>query len=688
MALLLQRDELTSRFEDFLRNYVTFKGVHKYRQRVSQLVLEESADLVIDFPDLIAHDRELAENLAENPREVMEAAEMAATELLRVEHPKFAQRVKGVRVLFAGEAGHKLRLRQLDSDYLFRFVSVEGLMVRASQVFPLLVNAVFKCNYCGQTQSPVTQTGFVLRKPSKCANEECKAKKRSFTIVPESSEYIDIQFCRLQESPEELPPGQIPRFMDMILKGSLVERARPGDPVLATGMLQSRPRGQFKSEGTAIYQFQLEVNYIEPLAKEPAAISITKDEEEEFKEFAAKGETFGRLAESFAPSIHGMKEVKESLLLSLFGGQEKVLPDKIKVRGDIHVLLVGDPGTAKSVLLKYVAEIAPKGLFTSGRGTTAAGLTAAVIRDAAGGFSLEAGAIVLADRGLCSIDEIDKMRPEDRVALHEALEQQTVSIAKGGIVATLNAKTTVIAAANPAEGRYNPNRLVSDNVKLPVTLLSRFDLMHIVRDEPMRDYDTALVDHVLDMRVREEAPGEIIPVDFMRKYIIYAKRIKPTLTEEAKDRIKEFYLKMRERSSPESPITISPRQLDSLIRLSEARARTDLSKIVEKEHVEEAIRLVSSFLRQVGMDTETGAIDVDIILSGVPQRRRSRPGIILAELETLQREMKGPVPREDLIDRVMQRSRLERFDIETLLDSLKRQGAIYEPRPGFLEKSG
>ncbi len=686
--MLLQSDELISRFEDFFRNYVTFKGVHKYGEKISQLVLEESADLVVDFPDLITHDRELAECLAENPKEVIEAAEEAATELLRVEHPKFARRINRVRVLFAGEAGHKLRLRQLESDYLYRFVSVEGLMVRSSQIFPLIVNAVFKCNYCGQQQSPVPQTGLALRKPSKCSNEECRAKRRSFTLLPESSEYIDIQFCRLQESPEELPPGQIPRFMDMTLKGSLVEKARPGDPVLATGILQSRPSRQYKGEGTALYQFQLEANYVEPLAKEAAAIAITKDEEEEFREFAEKGEAFKRMVESFAPSIHGMTEVKESLLLSLFGGQEKVLPDKIKVRGDIHVLLVGDPGTAKSVLLKYVAELAPKGLFTSGRGTTAAGLTAAVIRDASGGFSLEAGAVVLADRGLCSIDEMDKMRPEDRVALHEALEQQTVSIAKGGIVATLNARTTVIAAANPAEGRYNPNRLVSDNVKLPVTLLSRFDLMHIIRDEPMRDYDTALVDHVLDMRVRGETPGEILPVDFMSKYIIYAKSIRPTLSDEARERIREFYLKMRDRSSPESPITISPRQLDSLIRLSEARARADLSEEVGKEHVEEAIRLVSSFLRQVGMDTETGAIDVDIILTGVPQRRRSRPGIILAELETLQREMKGPVPREELIDRVMQRSRLERLEIENLLDSLKRQGAIYEPRPGFLEKSG
>jgi replicative DNA helicase Mcm len=559
---------------------------------------------------------------------------------------------------------------------------VEGLLVRVSQPSPLVVNAVFRCNVCGTEQPPIPQKGLTLQRPRQCINEGCRAAKRTFTFVPEASEYVNIQLGRLQESPEELPPGQIPRFMDILLRGHLVEVARPGDPVLATGIL--RPHSASKFQPSALFQYQLEINYIEPLSKEPSAISITKEEEEEFKRFAKGGDAFEKLTASFAPSIYGMTDVKKSLLLSLLGGQERTLPDKIKIRGDIHILLIGDPGTAKSELLKYVAQVAPKGLFTSGRGTTAVGLTAAVVKDAGGSFSLEAGAVVLADKGLCSIDEIDKMKPEDRVALHEALEQQTVSIAKGGIVATLNARTTVVAAANPKEGRYNPIRMVSENINLPITLLSRFDLIHIVKDEPSRDTDKALVEHVLDIRTREDAFKGLLPVEFVRKYIVYAKRLKPALSDEAKEIIRDFYLKMREMGSPESPISISPRQVESLMRLADARARADLSEVVTAKHAEDAIRLVSGFLRQVGMDTESGAIDVDIILTGVPQRRRSKTGVILSELESLQREQKGPVAREDLINRVMERSKLEASEIESLISALITQGAIYEPRPGLL----
>ncbi|MFQ5951548.1 MAG: ATP-binding protein, partial [Candidatus Geothermarchaeales archaeon] len=300
----------------------------------------------------------------------------------------------------------------------------------------------------------------------------------------------------------------------------------------------------------------------------------------------------------------------------------------------------------------------------------------------------EAGAVVLGDLGVCSIDEIEKMRPDDRVALHEAMEQQTVSIAKGGIVATLNARTTIVSAANPSEGRYNPNRLMKDNIDLPVTLLSRFDLIHLIRDEPSRDVDTALVDHVLETRTTAEAFEGKLSQDFMKKYVAYAKRIEPDLSEEAKAKVRDFYLKMRERVSPESPISISPRQLDSIMRLSEARARVDLSQVVTQEHVDDATRLLSSFIRQVGVDTETGALDVDIILTGVPQRKRSRPGIIMSTLEELQRELKGPAPLEALIDKVVEQSTLERGDVEEIVENLRREGVIYEPRPGFLAKSG
>jgi len=630
-------------------------------------------------------DLNLAKIVSDKPKEAIKAAKNAAKAILRLEQPKLCEEIGDIYVHFTYPAGYNVKLREISTEHLNKLISFKGLLTRVSQVYPIISTAVFRCNRCGATYR-VHQTGLQLKQPTECGSEKCKGKKSKFTLIPTECEYKNIQFGRIQENPEELPPGRLPHFIDIEIQDDLIEKARPGDTVAITGILKVKG-GRGKGKNSTVFQFVLETNYIEPLTKEPSSIVITEEEEEEFKRISKEGNVFERLVDSFAPSIYGLRSIKESLLLSLFGGVEKVLPDGVKVRGDIHVLIIGDPGTAKSELLKYVVKIAPKGVYTSGRGSTAAGLTAAVIREKEGGLALEAGAVVIADRGICAIDEIDKMRPEDRVAIHEAMEQQTVSIAKGGIIATLNARTTIIAAANPAEGRYNPNRLIKDNINLPITLLSRFDLIHVIIDEPNAERDKSLVEHVLDYRSRRKIPAEILPPEFIRKYIAYAKRLKPELTEEAKNKIKEFYLKMRERASADLPISISARQLDAIIRLSEARARAELMDKVEPRHVDDAIRLVLEFLRQVGMDTSTGAIDVDIIMSGIPQKRRTKRGIILTELEVLERRNKGPVPRERLIEQVMKHSKMTREEIERLIDELiRKDGSIYEPRPGFLSR--
>src|SRR2546425_3577646 len=271
------------------------------------------------------------------------------------------------------------------------------------------------------------------------------------------------------------------------------------------------------------------------------------------------------------------------------------------MRGDENVLLIGDPGTAKSQLLQYVARIAPRGLYTSGRGTTAAGLTAAVLREKTGGMILEAGALVLADKGVACIDELDKMRPDDRVAIHEALEQQTVSVAKGGIVATLNARAAVLAAANPSLGRYEPHRNVSENINLPVTILSRFDLIFIIKDQPEPDYDSRMSEHILALH-RSKVSPETAPFapEFLRKYISYAKRITPVLTPEAVIELRDFYLKMRSKGGEEAAVAITPRQIEALIRISEARARAFLRDTLTGEDAKRAIRIMTVSLSDGG----------------------------------------------------------------------------------------
>ncbi|HDN63080.1 MAG TPA: Minichromosome maintenance protein MCM, partial [Candidatus Bathyarchaeota archaeon] len=365
----------------------------------------------------------------------------------------------------------------------------------------------------------------------------------------------------------------------------------------------------------------------------------------------------------------------------------KSLPD-INIRGELNVLLIGDPGTAKSQLLQYVARISPRGLYTSGRGTTAAGLTAAVLREKDGGMTLEAGALVLADKGVACIDEIDKMKPEDRVAMHEAMEQHTISVAKGGIVATLNARTAILAAANPALGRYEPYRTIAENINLPVTLLSRFDLIFVLRDQPEKELDSKLSEHILGLHKRGtvEAEPPISP-DLLRKYISYSKNIKPTLTDEAIQRLKDFYLTMRAASEAEgSPIAITARQLESLVRIAEARARSALRDKVLAEDAEAAIAIMKKSLEQVGIDLSSRKIDIDIIMTGKPKSLRDKLQIVLGTVVELERE-NGMAKRSEVIEILKRDYSIPPAETERLLNQLLKEGTLYSPRNGYLKKT-
>jgi replicative DNA helicase Mcm len=371
----------------------------------------------------------------------------------------------------------------------------------------------------------------------------------------------------------------------------------------------------------------------------------------------------------------------------LFGGVSKTLPD-ITVRGEMNALLIGDPGTAKSQLLQYVARIAPRGLYTSGRGTTAAGLTAAVIREKGGSMSLEAGALVLADKGIACIDEMDKMRPEDRVAIHEAMEQHTVSVAKGGIVATLNARTAILAAANPALGRYEPHRTVAENISLPVTILSRFDLIFVLRDVPDKESDEKMLAHILEIHRRGSSPIEVqIEADLMRKYVSYAKTIKPVLSNAAVKRLGDFYLAMRSASEAEgSPVAITARQLESLVRIAEARARVALRKEVSAEDAEAAVAIMKRSLEEVGIDVSSYKMDIDLIMTGKPKSVRDKLHVVLSVLIAMEKET-GIVEKAAFVSELESKHEIPRAETERMIGQLLREGTIYEPREGYLKKT-
>jgi replicative DNA helicase Mcm len=431
----------------------------------------------------------------------------------------------------------------------------------------------------------------------------------------------------------------------------------------------------------------LDVNSIEVLGKEPEMSQPSPEEEEKILELARDPWVHRKIVQSIAPSIYGYDHVKEAIMYLLFGGVEKDLPD-ITVRGEINSLLVGDPGTAKSQLLQYVARIAPRGLYTSGRGTTAAGLTAAVIRERGGGMTLEAGALVLADKGIACIDEMDKMRPEDRVAIHEAMEQHTVSVAKGGIVATLNARTAILAAANPSLGRYEPHRTVAENISLPVTILSRFDIIFVLRDVPNKDSDSKMSAHILEIHRKGQSPVEPpIPVDLLRKYITYAKGFRPQLTQEAISRLNDFYLAMRSASESEgSPVAITARQLESLVRISEARARSALKKEVSAEDAEASITMMKRSLEEVGIDLSSYKMDIDIIMTGKPKSVRDKLQVVLSTLMEMEKQT-GLVERTALLNELEDEHKVARGESERLIGQLLREGTIYEPREGYLKKT-
>ena len=678
MTTLQNPEEL---FQDFLRSYLADDEL-KYRKKLGHVALSGSRSLVIDFEDLIAHDAELARSILDKPDEYFEYLDRSAWAQLKIEDPEYAESIKRLRVRFR-KLPEKNLLRRIGSENIGRLLLIDGIIVRSTSVKPLLIKATFQCRKCN-AMTYVDQVGTLMRGPGVCAH--CRSK--IFEFMEKQSIFMNSQEIRIQERPEDLPPGQLPRAMDVRLLEDLVDTARPGDRVSIIGVARALQEFVGRKARLRTFDLLLDANYVEVVGKEVEVVELTPDDERLIKELAKDPFIHRKLIASLAPSIYGYGDLKEAVLYLLFGGVSKRLPDGVTIRSEINVLLVGDPGTAKSQLLQYVSRTAPRGLYTSGRGTTAAGLTAAVVREKSGGMVLEAGALVLADKGVACIDEIDKMRPEDRVAIHEALEQHTVSVAKGGIVATLNARAAVLAAANPSLGRYDSYRNITDNINLPVTLLSRFDLLFIMKDVPDVDADSKMSEHILTLHRLKMTPEEPpLTPELLRKYIAYAKRVEPQLTEEVVVELRQFYLKMRSTSgSTESPVAITPRQLEALVRLSEARARSFLRDRVEVEDARAIIRLMMLSLEDVGIDTATNKIDIDVIMTGKPKSLRDKMQVVLSTFAELEKQL-GIVQDSTLYQALSRKVDITDEEARKLVDQLVREGIIYSPKEGYLKRT-
>jgi replicative DNA helicase Mcm len=674
------------RFLDFIRNYRDESGRIKYIDRIRRMILFNKSSLIVEYPDLYRYDPDLAQSLIDEPDKFLRSASKAIEEVVAQENPDYLKRKKRfvARIVNLYET---VKIRDIKSEYIGKMIQVEGIITRMLPVKSKLIRAVFRHSKCGAEffwpESEDEVIGEKLEKPPICP--VCGESGGVFTLVKEKSIYVDYQRVVVQERPEDVPGGQMPRSIEVELSEDLVDTARPGDRVSIVGIV----RLQQTSSKSPLFDLYIEANSIRVSEKELEEVSITREDEEKIKELARDPWIRERIISSIAPSIYGHWDLKEAIALLLFGGVPKVKPDGTRIRGDIHVLFIGDPGMAKSQLLQAASRIAPRAVFTTGKGSTAAGLTAAVLRDAkTGEYYLEAGALVLADGGVAIIDEIDKMRNEDRVAIHEAMEQQVISISKAGIVARLNARTSVLAAGNPKFGIYDPSKPFVDNVNLPPTILSRFDLIFVLRDVPEKNKDMEMARYIIETHTDVEKVKPEIEPQLLRKYIMYARRyVRPKISEAARNLIVEFFThmrasalsKLREGSSGIIPIPITARQLEALIRLTEAHARMALKEEATEEDAAEAIRLTLSFLRSVGFDVETGTFDVGAIMTGATLGTRRIMSVLLEIIKEIEKSKGRCATLKEILDEA-KRKKLPEEKVREALNKMHQNGLIYEVR--------
>jgi replicative DNA helicase Mcm len=681
---------LANDLEKFLKAFKDRDGNYKYFNRINNMMASNAQSLVVDYIDFDSFNPSLAKQITHEPDEMLEAFNEAVLSILREIHPDYEQEIRDKIRVRMGNYTVQKGLREINADLIDKLVSVSGMVVRSSEVKPLAKKVAYRCTNCN-TPTEAQLKGLVLKKPQKCP--ACSEKE--LEMDPETSIFIDFQMVRLQELPEDLPAGQLPHYVEVTVMGDLVDQCRPGDRIMLTGIIRIEQEQLAPQAKTSLFRLRMEGNNIEYIGGRAGSkdtrsverITISAEDERQIRTIASKPDAYDKLIASFAPHIYGHETLKESILLLVVGSVTKKLEDGSTRRGDINVLMVGDPGTAKSEMLKFAAKIAPRGLYTSGRGSTAAGLTAAVIRDKSGIMMLEAGAVVLGDQGLVCIDEFDKIKPEDRSALHEVMEQQTCSVAKGGIVATLNARTSILAAANPMYGKYDPYKNITENVNLPVPLLTRFDLIFIVRDIPEREKDNLVASHILEIhKDTEHAAKPAIEIDLFSKYLSYARETVPALTQEAIDLIRSYYMDMRKVES-EGMITVTPRQLEGLIRLATARARLLLKDRVDAEDASRAIYLVEQMLRTAGVDVNTGKMDVGV-LYGKPQSEVSKSKTLMDVFKGLSGSENNDVDEKALIDELVKTGKFtDENDARKYFENAKREGQVYERRPGFWAKA-
>ena len=695
MIRLLKDESLVASWQRFFEE--------NYKPGIETVAIEypEKRSLYVDYWDIDRADPKLTEMLINQPYKAIFNAEEALKNVDVAAENKLKLHFRVVNL----PDTNKIIIRKIRANHLGTFVAVEGLVKKGTEVRPKLQVGAFQCQKCGAVIR-IEQEEDILKEPSECYEDQggC-GRVSSFKLLTNLSEFIDSQKIEIQENPEGLRGGAQPERISVYLEDDLVGEISPGDRIIANGMLRSmqRRRGQFR-----LTSFDKAMDAVSIESQEMAfeEVEVSEEDEKEILKISKDPDIYTKMRESIAPTIYGMDVEKEALILQLFGGLAKEMPDGTRIRGDIHTLFVGDPGTAKSQMLAYMSKLAPRSIYASGKASTAAGLTAAAVRDdfGEGQWTLEAGALVLADMGVACIDEIDKMDEQDRSSLHQAMEQQEISITKAGINATLKTRCAVLAAANPKLGRFDEFLPMHEQINMPPALISRFDLIFSILDKPNRARDTDLAAHILrthkageiseniikskmskrTKKERDKLMEIVMPTfdpEFLRKYIAHAKRnIYPVMTDEALELIKSYYVDFR--NSSEDTVTFTPRQLEAFVRLAEASAKLRLSQEVTVEDAKRSINIIEQYLTRVGMDRETGKFDIDIITTGISHTQQSRMRSIIDIIQKLcDASEDGNADRNDIV-REAEIDGVESGKVEDAVDRLRRNGQIYEPSHG------
>ena len=644
----------------------------------------------------------LSSNLRWNLDDALEAAKLVVQEFIdddTKERVRKEHRIKiTLDVVPMGIPGelYDVQISGLRKEHLYRTVRLNGLVRKATPVRPRMEIGIFECDWENHKNSYI-QDFFTMREPTRCTAETCKCAE--FKLRENLSQFIDSQKVEIQEYPEDLPPGAQPERLTAYFESSLAHKIQPGDRVAIVGII--KPKSQFQGRRQkSEFDIYLYAHSIDEKIGEDEDIEPTASELMEIKELALQEDVAERIRDSISPTIFGMELEKRAIALQQFGGVTKELPDGTRIRGDIHMLMMGDPGLAKSQLLRSASRIAPRGVMATGKSTSAAGLTAAAVRDefGEGRWSLEAGTLVLASGGIACIDEIDKMSEEDRSSMHEAMEQQTISIAKAGINAQLKSKCSVLAAANPKRSRFDMTMPLPPQVNMTISLLSRFDIFFIITDTPNPERDNLLADRILESHRAGEVliPGEEIdesqlavrslegPINsrLLKLYIGYAKQLRPVMTSEAQYKIKEYYTGLRRRyhnvDDQDKTMPITPRQLESIIRLAEAEAKMYLSESVDVKHADRAIDLMNLFL------SVTLGGDVDFAFFGADAAQRKKDtDPRMRVLSIIDEQGKEGVSEQEIYD-IMQEEGYAQSKIQKTIEKMRSDGEILENNYKFV----